>query len=307
MANRTQQKHLKHNRIRRTSATVDALIVAFMALVAFVCLVPIVNVLALSFSSSTAAAAGRVKLWPVDFTWVSYRYALTKPQFLTSFWLSVQRVLLGLAVNMTCTVLAAYPLSKSSRELTGRNVYAWYFFFTIIFSGGLIPWYTVVKQTGLMNTLWAVVLPGAVPVFHVIILMNFFRQLPRELSEAAVVDGAGEVRILVSLFLPLSLPSLATIALFTAIGHWNSWFDGLILMTNPENYPLQTYLRNLIVVKDMQTMSMASQAELRELSTISDRTLRAAQIFIAAIPVMVVYPFLQKYFVTGIVMGSVKG
>lgn len=295
------------HRIKSRSRVADAIIIAIMLIVALLCLLPIINVLALSLSSSTAASAGRVKLLPVDITLASYRYALTKPQFLKSFWISVQRVALGLLINMLCTILVAYPLSKTTKELAGRNIYAWFFFFTMIFSGGLIPWYTVVKQTGLINTLWAVILPGAVPVYNAIILMNFFRQLPKELNEAAVVDGAGEILILVLVYLPLSLPSIATVALFTAVGHWNSWFDGLILMTNPENYPLQTYLRNLIVVKDMQTMVTATQAELKEMATISDRTLRAAQIFIAAIPVLAVYPFLQKYFIKGIVMGSVKG
>jgi putative aldouronate transport system permease protein len=294
-------------KIRSTSRVADAIIITFMSLAALLCLLPIINVLSLSFSSSTAASAGRVKLWPIDPNLSSYGYALTKPQFITSFWVSVKRVGIGLVINMTCTVLAAYPLSKTSKELTGRNVYAWFFFFTMIFSGGLVPWYIVVNQTHLMNTLWAVIIPGAVPVYNVIILLNFFRQLPKELYEAAVVDGAGETYILTRLYLPLSVPSLATLALFVAVGHWNSWFDGLILMANPENYPLQTYLRSLIVVKNMQTMSSLSQAELQELAKVSDRTLRAAQIFIAALPILVAYPFLQKYFTKGLVMGSVKG
>ena len=294
-------------KIRTYSRLADAVIIVFMTAVALLCLLPIINVLALSFSSSTAAASGAVKLWPVQFSIESYKYALTKPQFLKSFIVSVERVALGLIINMTCTILAAYPLSKSSKELTGRNIYAWFFFFTMIFSGGLVPWYTVIKQTHLMNKLLAVILPGAVPVYHVIILLNFFRQLPKELYEAAVVDGGTEMYILLKLFLPLSVPSLATLALFTAVGHWNSWFDGLILMTNPDNYPLQTYLRNLIVVKNMQTMSSASQAELQEMAKISDRTLKASQIFIACIPILAVYPFVQKYFMKGLVLGSVKG
>ncbi len=298
---------VKDNKIQTSSRLADGLIIAFMCTVAFVCLLPILNVLALSFSASSAAAAGEVKLWPIGFNLASYRYALTKPQFITSFFVSVKRVVLGLGINMLFTILAAYPLSKTKKELFGRNVYAWFFFFTMIFSGGLVPWYIVVNQTGLMNTLWAVILPGAVPVYNVIILLNFFRQLPRELYEAAVVDGAGEMYILIKLYLPLSIPSLATLALFVAVGHWNNWFDGLILMTNPENYPLQTYLRSLIVVKNMQTMSSLSQADLQELAKVSDRTLRAAQIFIAALPILVAYPFVQKYFMKGLVMGSVKG
>ncbi len=177
----------------------------------------------------------------------------------------------------------------------------------MIFSGGLIPWYTVIRQTGLMDTIWGVIIPGAVPVYNVIVLLNFFRQLPKELNEAAYVDGAGEARILFNIYLPLSLPSLATLTLFVAVGHWNSWFDGLILMKSPDNYPLQTYLRNQVVVMDQTTIMGMTSSQLEELGKVSDRTLRAAQIFIGALPVLAVYPFVQKYFMKGLVMGSVKG
>lgn len=298
---------LRSNRIRRGSPVFDALNIVLMCLIAFLCLLPIVNVLAVSFSSAEKAAAGAVTLWPLDFSLASYKYALTKPQFTASYLISLQRVALGLGINMGCTILAAYPLSKQRGELLGRNAYAWFFFFTMIFSGGLIPWYVVVKQTGLMDTLWGLIIPGAVPIFNVIVLLNFFRQLPRELSESAVVDGAGHFTILTKLYLPLSLPSLATLTLFVAVGHWNAWFDGLILLQSPAKYPLQTYLQSLLVTRDMETMQYATPEKIRELSAISDRTLKAAQIFIAALPILAVYPFLQKYFMKGLVMGSVKG
>ncbi len=263
--------------------------------------------LAISFSSSSAAAAGLVKLWPVDFSLSSYKYALTKPQFVASFIVSLERVGLGLIINMLCTILAAYPLSKDRKELFGRDIYAWFFFITMIFSGGLIPWYMTIKQLGLIDNLLAVILPGAVPVFNVIVLLNFFRQLPKEVSESAIVDGAGHFTILMKMYLPLSLPSLATLVLFTCVGHWNSWFDGMILMSSPKNYPLQTYLQSIIVTRDMTLFTTATKEQLQELSQVSDRTLKASQIFIAAAPVLCLYPFLQKYFMKGIVLGSVKG
>ncbi len=293
--------------IRLGSPIFDVFNYALLALAAFICVLPIINVLAISFSSSAAASANLVKLWPIDFNIESYRYALTKPQFVFSFGISVQRVLLGLAINMLCTILAAYPLSKNRDELSGRNLYAWFFFFTMIFSGGLVPWYITIKSLGLINSLWALVLPGAVPVFNVIILMNFFKQLPKEIGESAVVDGAGHLTILVRIFLPLSLPSLATVTLFTVVGHWNDWFSGLVLMTSPEKYPLQTYLQSIVVVRDTTTLATASKETLEMLSKVSDRTLKASQIFIAALPVLVMYPFLQKYFMKGLVLGSVKG
>lgn len=279
----------------------------FLISAALLCIFPIINVLSVSFSSSTAAAAGQVKLWPVEFNLISYKYALTKPQFLDSFVFSLQRVGLGVIINMLFTILAAYPLSKERNVLFGRNIYAWFFFVTMIFNGGLIPWYMTIKQLGLINNIFALILPGAIPVFNVIILLNFFRQLPKEISESAIVDGAGHWTILWRIYVPLSLPALATLILFTCVGHWNSWFDGMILMSSPKKYPLQTYLQSIIVARDTTTFSNASKEQLEELSKISDRTLKASQIFIAAAPVLLLYPFLQKYFMKGIVLGSIKG
>lgn len=248
-----------------------------------------------------------VGIIPVDFNLSSYKYALSKPQFLQSFIVSLKRVSLGFVINMTCAILSAYPLSKSSKELAGRNIYAWFMFITMVFSGGMIPLFIVVKQLHLMNTIWALILPGAVPVFNVIVLMNFFKQIPKEITESAVMDGAGHMTILLKIFLPLAKPALATIGLFTVVGHWNEWFSGLIYMTKPENYPLQTYLQSIIVSRDMATMASASKETLEMLSQISDRTLKSAQIFIAAAPILVVYPFVQKYFMKGLTLGSVKG
>ncbi|MCC3374458.1 carbohydrate ABC transporter permease [Cohnella sp. REN36] len=279
----------------------------FLAACALLCIFPIIHVLAVSFSGSTAAAAGQVTLWPVEFNLSSYKYALNNPQFLTSFLVSLERVALGLSVNMLLTIFAAYPLSKERSDLYGRNAYSWYLFITIIFSGGLIPWYMTVKQLGLMDSVWALILPGAVPVFNVIILLNFFRQLPKEIGESAFIDGAGHWTILSRIYLPLSKPALATLVLFTCVGHWNAWFDGLILMSSPHHYPLQTYLQTIMINRDMSLFTTASQEELKMLSEVSDRTLKSAQIFIAAAPILAVYPFLQKYFMKGIVVGSVKG
>lgn len=295
------------SKIKDGNRVFDIINYIFLALIAGICLLPIINVLAISFSSSAKAGAGLVKLWPLDFNILSYKYALTKPQFLTSFVISLKRVILGLLINMTCTIFTAYPLSKSSKELSGRNIYAWFMFITMIFSGGLIPQFMVIKETGLMNSIWSLILPGAIPVFNVLILMNFFKQLPKEISESAFVDGAGHLTILFKLFLPLSLPSLATLTLFIVVGHWNEWFSGMIYMSSPEKYPLQTYLQSIIVVRDSSTLASASKETLEMLSTVSDRTLKSAQIFIAAAPILTVYPFVQKYFIKGLTVGSVKG
>ncbi|GAA3401145.1 carbohydrate ABC transporter permease [Paenibacillus hodogayensis] len=275
----------------------------FLCLLAVLCLLPLVHVLAVSFSANHAASAGTVKLWPVDFTTTSYSYVLGKQEFVRSLLVSVKRVILGTIVNMLMTVLLAYPLSKESAKFKSRTWYVWMLVITILFSGGLIPYYMVIKSVGLLDSLWALVLPGAVPVFNVILLLNFFRGLPKELEEAAFIDGAGHFRTLAKIILPLSTPSLATILLLTMVAHWNSWFDGLILMNSPEHYPLQSYLQTIIIQKDFSELTDLNEEALRN---ISDRTVKAAQIFMGALPILIVYPFLQKYFMKGIVLGSVK-
>jgi len=276
----------------------------FLILLSFLCLFPIVHVLAISFSSSAAASSGLIKLWPVDFSLASYRYILNKPEFIKSFGITLERSALGFAVNMLLTIVCAYPLSKEIRDFRFRTLYVWFFIFTILFSGGLIPWYLVIRETGLLDSIWGLVIPGAVPVFNVILLLNFFRGLPREIEESAFMDGAGHWKVLWRILVPLSMAPLATVSLFTVVGHWNSWFDGLILMNFPEKYPLSTYLQLMVINSNPMKVDGTNVGHIKE---ISERTTRAAQIFLGALPILLVYPFLQKYFVKGIVLGSVKG
>lgn len=277
---------------------------SFLILSALLCVIPLIHILAVSFSSSAAAAAGKVVFWPVEFTLNSYNYVAKRAAFWNSMFVSVERIALGGFVNLVLTILCAYPLSKEKSEFKFRSFYAWAFFITMLFSGGLIPWYIVIKEAGLLDSIWALVLPGAVPVFNVILLLNFFREIPKELSEAAFIDGAGHWTTLWKVYVPVSTPSLATITLFSLVGHWNSWFDGLVLMNNADNYPLQSYIQTIVV---QRSYSMLSRQEISELATISDKTLRSAQIFLGSLPIILVYPFLQKYFVKGIVLGGVKG
>lgn len=275
-----------------------------LGIAAALCLYPLIYVLALSFSSPAAAAAGKVKLWPVDFTVASYQYAMSRVEFIRALGISVLRVVLGVTLNLVLTVLIAYPLSKEVSEFRWRTHYAWFFVITMLFSGGLIPLYMTVRATGLLNTIWALVLPTAVPVFNVVLMLNFFRALPRELSEAALVDGASHWSILLRVYLPLSKAALATVGLLSLVFQWNSWFDGLIFM-NQTNYPLQSYLKTLVIDQGLLTGGMTvEQAEL--IRKISDRTFTAAQVMLAAVPVVMVYPFLQKHLAKGLVLGSVK-
>ncbi|TCZ76113.1 carbohydrate ABC transporter permease [Paenibacillus albiflavus] len=275
----------------------------FLASISLLCLMPIIHILAISFSSGSAAAAGKVALWPVEFTTAAYENVFGKPEYLRAFWVSIQRVILGTIISMLLTVITAYPLSKDSQQFRLRTFYAWVFVFTILFSGGLIPTYLTVKTLGMIDTIWALVLPGAVAVFNVILLLNFYRNLPKELEESSRIDGAGHFTTLWKIYVPLSLPALATTALFTMVGHWNSWFDGMIYMNHPENYPLQTFLQTIIIKLDFRFIK-AENVEL--MIKLSDRTSKAAQIFVAAFPILIVYPFMQRFFIKGIVMGSVK-
>ena len=276
----------------------------FLALIVVVSMVPIINILALSFSDKIHVAAGDVKLWPVGFTLESYAFVMKNPQFLNSFLVSVERSLLGVAINMACTILVAYPLSKADKQFRARKYYLWYFIITMLFSGGLIPWYMVVKYTGIYNSIWALVIPGAVPVYNVILLMNFFRELPKEIEESAFIDGAGHFMVLMRMYLPLSLAALATLVLFSFVFHWNSWFDGMIFMRSKDGIPLQTYLQSVLTIPDLARMDAK---EIESYFRINIRSVKAAEIFIATLPIFSLYPFLQKYFTKGIVLGSVKG
>ena len=278
----------------------------FLAAVCLTCVLPFVNLLAVSFSGNTAVAAGKVTFWPVDFTTFSYEYALRGGKFLRALLISIELVILGTGVNVLLMVLTAYPLSRGKDRLLGRNLYMAYFVLTMLIGGGLIPTYLVVVKAGLKNSIWSLILPGALPVYNMVILMNFIRQLPEELAEAARIDGASEWKVLLKVVLPLSKPALATVGLFCIVGHWNNWFGGIIYMSETERYPLQTYMQSLLQnFEAMMKLSGTDYALL--LSQMNAQTGRAAQLFLGAIPVMLVYPFLQKYFTTGLTLESVKG
>ncbi len=269
------------------------------------CLLPIVHTLALSLSSKAAATAGLVTLWPVNFTMAAYQAILKDKQFFTSFLVSVERVALGGGLNVLFCIAMAYPLSKSKKLFPQRNVYMWFMVFTMLFSGGMIPAYLLIGKLGLMNTIWSLVLPSAVPVYNIILLMNYFKGLPNELDEAARIDGANPWRIMVSIFVPLAKPCIATIALFSIVGHWNAFFDGAIYINEASKMPLQTYIQQLVVNMNVST-SLSPQEQL-QLAEVSGKSFNAAKVFVTMLPLMVLYPFLQRYFVKGIVLGSVKG
>ncbi|WP_138755099.1 carbohydrate ABC transporter permease [Paenibacillus sinopodophylli] len=274
----------------------------FLCLLAIMCILPLIHVLAVSFSSRAAATANIVNFWPIGFTTDAYVKTLGNGKFLRSMWVGVERTVLGTLLSMLVVTMASYSLSKTSQKFPGRQFYIWIFVFTMLFSGGLIPSYILISKLHLIDTIWALVLPMAVSVWNMILMLNFFRTIPPELEEAAHIDGAGHLRVLWSVYLPVSMPSIATLSLFSMVSHWNSWFDGVIYMSNPDGYPLATYLHSMIVSDNMSRIGVTSES----IANFSNRTVKTAQIFIGALPILLVYPFLQKYFVKGIVLGSVK-
>jgi len=302
---------MKAERIKKTSRIKDrpSVIVfrIFNTLVlggtALLCVVLFLHVVALSFSNNDAIVSNEVTLFPVGFTLAAYKKLLENTRFWTAFGRSILRVLLGLVVNMTLVISCAYPLSKYREQFRSRNFYFWFFYITALFSGGMIPLYVVINDLGLMDSLWALVLPTGVSMGNIILLLNFIRQLPKGMLEAAEIDGAGELTKIIQIVIPCCKPSLASIVLFTIVGHWNSWFDGMLYSTSTENYPLQSYLQLVVVQQNFTAAGITDPEALLELSS---TTMQTAQIIVAMIPVLLVYPFFQKYFMSGIVLGSVK-
>ncbi|HEX2985721.1 MAG TPA: carbohydrate ABC transporter permease [Caproiciproducens sp.] len=282
----------------------DFFIYLVVVVALLMCLLPLLNVVATSFSSSAAATANLVGIIPVQFSTNAYSKIMEDSQFWRSFGISVIRVVFGTAINMLLTVLTAYPLSKSKREFHAQSFYMWFVIFAMLFSGGMIPIFLVVNGLKLTNTIWSLILPTAVPIGNVILMMNFFRAVPKSLEEAAKIDGASPWRILFSVFVPLSLPCLATLTLFCIVGHWNDYFQAILYITKTSNYPLQTYIQQLSAEFDLSKITDIEK--LKKYLSVSTRTLNSAKIVVSTVPLLIIYPFLQKYFVSGIVIGAVK-
>ena len=282
----------------------NAVNIVVLSVAALACILPFWYVVCLSMSSNGAVIAGRVGLVPIDFNLEAYQYVLERPPFWRSFGVTIQRALLGLPINLALVIMSAYPLSKDKGGFRARGIYVWYFFFTMLFNGGMIPNYLLVNRLGLLDSIWALVLPGCINVFNMLLVLSFFRHIPSELEDAAFMDGAGHWRILWQIYVPISVPVIATITLFTLVQHWNSWFDGMIYMRNATKYPLQTYLRNIIMNFDFSKLTPEEQARLALMNV---RSVKSSQMVIGAIPILMVYPILQKYFISGITLGSVKG
>ncbi len=276
-----------------------------LTLLLIVILYPLIYVLSASFSSGQAVASGRVWLWPVEPTLAGYEAIFKNRMVLVGFYNSFFYTVVGTLLNIVMTILAAYPLSRP--DLPGRRIIAFLFFFTLLFGGGLIPTYLVVRDLGMLSTRWALIIPGALSVWNVLIARSFFENnIPRELREAAELDGCDDFNFLWRIVLPLSGAIMAVLALFYGVGHWNSYFSALIYLYDQNLWPLQLVLRDILIQNQVDpgmmtdAREMAAKAQLREL-------LKYSLIVVATVPLLVVYPFVQQHFVKGVMIGSVKG
>ena len=295
---------IKESLSRKVFMILNYFLLGFLSLT---CLLPLINLFAISFSARSMVDANAVTFWPKGFNTAAYEYILSNKQYFQSFGITIARVVLGWIINLVLIILVAYPLSKDDpRIFRCRKYYTWFFLVTMVFNGGLIPTYLVVSKMHMINSFMALILPEALPMFCVLIMMNFFRGLPKAIEEAALVDGPNWFVTMWKIYLPLSKPSLATVSLFVIVNHWNAWFDGLIYMNLPEKYPLMTYLQSVVLKFDVTKITSEQLMLNPHLMEVTGRGIKGALILLCTVPILLVYPFLQKYFVAGVVMGSVK-
>ncbi|MCM3339259.1 carbohydrate ABC transporter permease [Paenibacillus sp. MER TA 81-3] len=292
-------------RISAGERVFHALNYIFFALVSWTTLFPFLNLLAKSLSSEEAVLSGRVSLFPVDIQFGTYLYVLSDAKFMNAFMVSVTITAAGTAIGLIMTAIAAYPLSKP--RLRGRKFFILMYVFTMLFSGGLIPAYLLMHRLELIDTLWVLFLPSMISVFNMLIIKNYFESLPDELEESAKMDGASNLTILLRITVPLSLPVFATIALFYAVGFWNDYFASMIYINSPELKPLQLYLKELLIHSNITYQDGGHVPNIDAVMNTTPQAIQAASILVATLPILLVYPFLQKYFVKGVLIGSIKG
>ncbi|WP_169088188.1 carbohydrate ABC transporter permease [Paenibacillus sp. PL91] len=276
-----------------------------LALVSAVTAYPLLFVLSASISDPAAVLSGRMWIWPVDISFTGFEKVFANSDLLTGYSNTLLYTIVGTAINVIMTVMAAYPLSQP--RFYGKNVIMALIAFTMFFSGGLIPTYMIVRDLGMTNTMWALIVPNAVSVYNILIMRTYFQaSIPGEILEAASIDGSSDLRTLLRIVLPLSLPILAVMVLFYAVGHWNAYFSALIYLTDRELYPLQLFMREILIQGQME--EMVNAADRSHVQTIMDEeAVKYAIIIVANLPIFLLYPFLQRYFVKGVMIGALKG
>lgn len=288
---------------RTANRIFDNVNMILLGLSVIICLLPFVHILAVSFSSNLAVTSGKVTLLPVGFNWEAYGKVFTDMSMIRSLGFTILLTVLSAGLCMLMTIVAAYPLTK--KQLRGRKLIMFFIVVTMFFSGGIIPEYILVRDLNLLNTIWALVLPGLINPFFLIILISFFNGIPGSLEEAAEIDGSSHFGTLVRIILPLSLPVIATLCLFYAVGRWNGFQDTLMYISKPDLYPIQLKLYQMIqnnMVSELTSLEGNSGGP-----KITPESLKSASVVFATVPILLVYPWLQRYFVSGVMLGAVKG
>lgn len=287
---------------------IDITIYICLLLLAFVTLYPFWNSLVISFNGGNDTAAGGVTFWPRDFTLENYKYVFKDSRLINAFWITVARTVVGTFLSIMLTSMFAYAMSK--RGLIGKKFYMILCVITMYFSGGLIPSYLLIKDLHLMNTFWVMIIPGLVSVWNMIIFRTFFQGIPDGLDESARIDGCNHINTYFRIILPVSGPVIATLSLFTAVGHWNSWFDASIYISNQKLLPLQVILnqtiQSILSFEASTQISATKQEFLLNMQSVTHKSIVMATTMVATIPIVMVYPFVQKYFVKGVLVGSLK-
>ncbi len=283
----------------------DAINITLLVGITILVLYPLVFVLSASISNPIHVVAGDLWLWPKEITFDGYKRIFANRDILTGYGNTLLYTTVGTAVNLVLTICAAYPLSR--RDLRGRGIVVALIVFTMFFSGGLIPTYLLVKDLGLLNTMWAMILPNAIAVYNVIIMRTYFQtSIPLEMQEAASIDGCDDFKILTRIVLPLSMPIIAVMVLFYAVAHWNAFFNALIYLSERHKFPLQLILREILIQGQMQDMMDINDDTVAK-KLMEVETIKYGVVVVASLPMMILYPFLQRYFVKGIMIGALKG
>jgi putative aldouronate transport system permease protein len=283
----------------------QAINTALLVLIAFSTLYPFWHVIMYSLSSSRDALSGGLFFWPRNPTLVAYNLLFKTKLIFIVYRNTIVRTVLGTLLSLVISALTAYPLSL--RRFRGRGFFAMMIFFTMLFSGGMIPTYLVIRDLGMLDTMWALILPGAMSAYNMFILRNYFQSIPNSLEESALLDGANPMQVLLRIILPLSAPALAAIAMFYGVGNWNSYLDGVLYINTADRQILQVYLRTMLGTAGAKGVLGDASGDLIDANNLTEETMKMVTITISVLPVLLVYPFLQKYYTKGILIGSVKG
>lgn len=276
--------------------------ISILFLISIIMIFPFLYLFSVSFSSYEDFLGSKFLLWPSNWTTSAYEYILQSKAFIRSLWTTVLVTVVGTIFNLIFTATMAYALS---RPILGQRTFMFMVVFTLLFSGGMIPTYLIVKETGLLDSIWSLIIPVAITPFNLIVMRSFFVAIPDDLTEASIIDGANDLQIFSRIILPLSKPAIATFSLFYAVQHWNNYFGPILYINSPEKWTIQVILRQIVVVGDV-TAALAGDNSFIE-NAPPPETIQMAAILLATVPILIVYPFLQKHFAKGVMLGAVKG